>query len=224
MGESALPEVVSEEAWQAEIDRLRVREKELTRELDALNAERRRLPMMRIEKKYTFAGEAGDVSLLDLFEGRRQLIVYHFMYGPDDDAGCPGCSWVTDAMSHPAHFHARDTSFVLISRAPLEKLLAYRARMGWDLPWYSSYDSDFNYDVNATNDHGENHMVSVFLKRGDDIFRTYYTEHRGVEHLGSHWTYLDLTPSGRQEPWEVSPTGWPKRDMHWTRRHDEYET
>ena len=218
-----MPRVATLEEWQAEIDALRRKEKELTRAHDAVNALRRRLPMVRVAKSYEFEGKDGKVSLLDLFSGRRQLIVYHFMFGPDAEVGCPGCSWVTDAMSHPAHLHARDTSLVLISRAPIEKLLAFRARMQWDLPWYSSLHSDFNYDFNATNGEGENHVTSVFLRDGDDIYRTYYTDQRGVEYLGSHWTYLDLTPFGRQEPWEDSPAGWPKQGKHWTRWHDRYK-
>lgn len=222
MKDIPLPPVVGLERWQAELDALRVREKELTRAQDAVNALRRRLPMVKIDKTYHLEGEEGTVTLQDLFDGRPQLIVYHFMFGPDWEAGCDGCSWVTDAMPHPAHLHARDVSLVLISRAPLAKLLAFRARMGWTLPWYSSYGSDFNYDFDATNDDGENHVLSVFLKDGDTVYRTYYTDRRGVEHLGSHWTYLDLTPYGRQEPWEDAPAGWPKRDMNWTLRHDEY--
>lgn len=222
MARPNLPPVATPEEWQAAIDALRIQEKELTRAHDAVNAQRRRLPMMKIEKQYELHGEDGLVGLLDLFNGRTQLIVYHFMFGPDWEAGCPGCSWVTDAMSHPAHLHTRGTSLVLVSRAPLEKLLAFRQRMGWSLPWYSSLGSDFNFDFNATNEEGENHVASVFMRDGDDIYRTYYTDQRGVEHLGSHWTYLDLTPYGRQEPWEDSPEGWPRRDMNWTKRHDEY--
>ena len=178
--------------------------------------------MIRIDKNYQFTGESGPVGLLDLFGKCRQLIVYHFMYGPDWEAGCPGCSWVTDAISHPAHLRARDTNLVLISRAPIENLVAYRQRMGWTLPWYSSLGSDFNFDMGATTEDGEQHMASVFLRDGDQVFRTYYTDRRGVEHLGSHWTYLDLTPFGRQEPWESSPPGRPVGDKFWTRRHDEY--
>ncbi len=223
MREEAQPKIVSHEEWRSAIEKLREKEKELTRAHDALNAMRRRLPMVKIEKSYEFDGEDGKVSLLDLFEGRKQLIVYHFMFAPDAEAGCPGCSWVTDAMSHPAHLHARDTSIVLISRAPLEKLMQYKQRMGWDLPWVSSFGSDFNYDFNATNEDGENHVASVFLRDGDQIYRTYYTDQRGVEHLGSHWTYLDLTPYGRQEPWEETPEGWPKGEMFWDKRHDEYD-
>lgn len=222
MATPALPRVVPLEEWEAEVSKLRIREKALTRAHDEVNALRRRLPMVRIDKRYRLDGENGTVDLLDLFEGRRQLIVYHFMFGPDWESGCEGCSWVTDAMSHPAHLHARDTSIVLVSRAPLERLLQFRLRMGWSLPWYSSLGSDFNHDFNATNSEGENHVTSVFLRSGNDVYRTYYTDRRGVEYLGSHWTYLDLTPFGRQEPWEVTPDGWPKGELHWTRRHDEY--
>jgi predicted dithiol-disulfide oxidoreductase (DUF899 family) len=163
------------------------------------------------------------VNLLDLFEGRRQLIVYHFMFAPDWEAGCVGCSWLVDAMSHPAHLHARDTSLVLISRAPLEKLERYKVRMGWDLPWVSSFGSDFNFDFGITTDEDERHGVSVFLRDGADVYRAYFTGARGGEYLGSHWTYLDLTPFGRQEIWEASPDGWPQTEPYtWLRRHDEY--
>ncbi|MGV0035867.1 MAG: DUF899 domain-containing protein [Candidatus Azotimanducaceae bacterium WSBS_2022_MAG_OTU7] len=222
MTEPSLPRVVSQAAWQREVDQLRSKEKALTRATDAVNAQRRNLPMVHIDRDYEFEGETGKVSLLDLFDGRPQLIVYHFMFGPDAEAGCPGCSWVTDAMPHPAHLNIRDTSLVLVSRAPLAKLLKYRERMGWERPWYSSFGSEFNVDMGATIDAGENHVVSVFLREKDQIYRTYYTDNRGVEHLGSHWTYLDLTPFGRQEGWEGSPDGWPKGELHWTARHDEY--
>jgi len=220
--QAAAPGVVTEAEWREALAGIRVKEKELTHATDSLNAARRRLPMMEISKSYQFDSESGPLSLLDLFEGRRQLIVYHFMFGPDADEGCQGCSWVTDAMSHPAHLHARDTSFVLVSRAPLAKLIAYRQRMGWDLPWVSSFNSDFNIDFGATIPSGENHMVSVLLRQGSAVYRTYFTEDRGVEHLGSHWTYLDLTPFGRQEPWEDSLDGWPKQTTNWTMRHDSY--
>lgn len=223
MAEPAQPNVVTQEEWQEAIDKIRVKEKELTRATDAINAMRRQLPMVKIDKSYAFDSDQGTVSLLDLFDDRKQLIVYHFMFAPEADAGCPGCSWVTDAMSHPAHLNARDTSLVLVSRAPLEKLNQYKKRMGWTLPWVSSFGSDFNQDFNATNAEGENHVASVFLRDGDEIYRTYYTDNRGVEHLGSHWTWLDLTPYGRQEPWEVAPDGWPKGEMFWDKRHDEYE-
>jgi predicted dithiol-disulfide oxidoreductase (DUF899 family) len=221
-----LPKVVSSQDWQSAVDNFIEKEKELTRAKDALNAERRRLPMRKVEKNYTFQSDSGELSLLDMFEGRHQLIVYHFMFGPDWNAGCSGCSWVADAMTHPAHFHARDTSFVMISRAPLKKLQQYKKRMQWNkpIPWYSSLDSDFNYDFGATTDNGEQHGVSVFLRDGDDIYQTYHVGARGVEHLGSHWTYLDLTPYGRQEAWEDSPKGWPQTPTYeWQKRHDEYD-
>jgi len=218
-----VPSVVTAAEWQAKLDALLVKEKELTRLHDALNAERRRLPMVRVEGDYVFEGEDGSTRLLDLFDGRRQLIVYHFMFAPDAGEGCPGCSWVVDAMSHPAHLHARDTSMVLVSRAPLDELTRYKARMGWQLPWYSAFESDFNYHMGATTDEGEEHGLSVFLRDEDTIYRTYYSGQRGVEHLGSHWTYLDLTPFGRQEAWEDSPEGWPQTEPYaWIRRHDDY--
>lgn len=133
-----LPEVVSSEEWKVALDQLLIKEKELTRARDAVSAERRRLPMVKVAKHYTFQGENGKASLIDLFEGRRQLIVYHFMFAPEWKVGCDGCSWAVDAMTHPAHLHARDTSLVLVSRAPREKLKQYRSRMGWTtpLPWY----------------------------------------------------------------------------------------
>ena len=220
---TALPPIVSESEWHDAMDNILAKEKELTRATARVSAARRRLPMMAITKPYPFESASGSLSLLDLFENRRQLIIYHFMFGPDDEEGCPGCSWATDAMSHPAHLNARDTTLALVSRAPLAKLLAYKKRMGWDLPWVSSFGTDFNVDFGATLPEGENHMLSVFLRDGDKIYRTYFTQDRGVEHLGSHWTYLDLTPFGRQEPWEDSPEGWPKKDMYWNQRHDRYE-
>ena len=221
----ALPEIVSPEEWRGALAELLVREKELTRARDALNAARRKLPMTSVTKQYQLQGANGAVSLLDMFEGRQQLIVYHFMFAPDRDAGCEGCSWVRDAMTHPAHLHARDTTLVMVSRAPFEKLMSYQSRMNWQhpVPWYSSLESDFNYDFDATSDQGEEHGVSVFIRDQEDIYRTYYNGDRGVEYLGTQWSYLDLTPYGRQEAWEDSPEGWPQTPAYiWCRRHDEY--
>lgn len=227
-----LPEIVSMNEWRSALEEQISREKAFTRARDQLNAQRRRLPMVKIDKTYSFTGSSGDVSLADLFEGRRQLIVYHFMFAPEWRAGCDGCSWVVDAMTHPAHLNARDTSLVLISRAPLEKLQNYQKRMGWQYPnWYSSQHSDFNQDMGATRSDPatpdklqEIHGISVFLRDGENIYRTYFTGARGVEYLGSLWTYLDLTPYGRQEFWEDSPAGWPQTEPYvWNRRHDEYE-
>jgi predicted dithiol-disulfide oxidoreductase (DUF899 family) len=222
-----LPEVVSAAEWQAARDRLLVKEKEATRARDALAAERRRLPMVKIDKKYVFDGPDGKASLLDLFEGRRQLILYHFMFAPGVDgwpsAGCEGCSLVVDNVGHLAHLHARDTSFALVSVAPLANIEAYRERMGWDIPWFSSFGSDFNVDFGLTTDRGETFGLSVFLRDGDDVYRSYFTAGRGVEALGSNWTFLDLTPLGRQEEWEDSPDGYPQTPPYeWWRRHDEY--
>ncbi|WP_457584979.1 DUF899 domain-containing protein [Ensifer canadensis] len=228
-----LPEIVSKKEWLSALEQQVDREKAFTRARDELNAHRRRLPMVKIDKEYSFVGPSGTVSLLDLFDGRRQLIVYHFMFAPEWPAGCDGCSWVVDAMTHPAHLNARDTSIVLISRAPLGKLQKYQERMEWQYPnWYSSHGSDFNRDMGATLGDPDNptrmrerHGVSVFLRDGDSIYRTYFNGARGVEYLGSLWTYLDLTPYGRQEIWEDSPAGWPQTEPYtWNRRHDEYGT
>jgi predicted dithiol-disulfide oxidoreductase (DUF899 family) len=223
-----LPQVVSEADWKAAHEELLAKEKEATRARDALAAERRRQPMVRIDKDYVFEGPEGKASLLDLFDGRRQLILYHFMFAPDVDgwpeAGCEGCSMVVDNVGHLAHLHARDTSFVLVSRAPVAQIEAYRERMGWTIPWFSSSDSDFNVDFGVTTDRGETFGLSVFLRDGDDVYRTYFTSGRGVEALGSIWTFLDLTPLGRQEDWEDSPEGYPQTSRYeWWRRHDEYE-
>jgi predicted dithiol-disulfide oxidoreductase (DUF899 family) len=227
-----LPPIVSEAQWQDAHEQLLAKEKEATRARDALAAERRRQPMVRIDKQYIFEGPAGEASLLDLFEGRRQLIVYHFMFGPNQEVGCDGCSMFVDQVGHLAHLHARDTSFTLISRAPLAKIEPYKQRMGWTIPWYSSFESDFNVDFGLSPEtpkggvyqDGESFGLSVFLRDGDDVFRTYFTSTRGVEALGSVWTFLDLTPLGRQEDWEDSPPGWPQGPRYeWWRRHDEYE-
>ncbi|MGQ4878599.1 DUF899 domain-containing protein [Billgrantia sp. LNSP4103-1] len=233
MGTLPLPPIVSEAEWRTALAEQIEREKAHTRERDRLSAARRRLPMVEVRADYGFEGPQGQAGLLDLFEGRRQLIVYHFMFGPDWEAGCDGCSWVVDAMTHPAHLNARDTTLVLVSRAPREKLVSYQARMGWQHPtWYSSLGSDFNQDMGVTSccdapgtDRGERHGISVFLRDGDRVFRTYFSGRRGVEYLGSLWTYLDLTPFGRQESWEDSPPGWPQTPPYeWNRRHDEYDT
>src|SRR5438034_5963997 len=160
-----LPQIVSSTEWQGAHDALLVKEKEATRALDALAAERRRLPMVRIDKQYVLEGPEGKASLLDLFDGRRQLIVYHFMFGPDSDP-CTGCSSFTDNIGHLAHLNARDTLLALVSRAPLAQIQAFRRRMGWTVPWFSSFGSDFNYDFGVTTDEGETFGLSVFLRDG----------------------------------------------------------
>jgi predicted dithiol-disulfide oxidoreductase (DUF899 family) len=227
-----MPPVVSKEEWTAAREKLLEKEKAATHARDALAAERRRLPRVRIEKEYEFQGPNGKVSLADLFEGRRQLLLYHFMFGPNRDAGCPGCSMVLDQICPLPHLHARDTSFAAVSRAPIEKIAAYRKRMGWEIPWVSSFASDFNFDFGRgprepdpdQDQDGEMFGLSVFVRDGRDIYRTYFTSNRGVEALGPVWTLLDLTPLGRQEDWEDSPEGYPQTPRYgWWRRHDEYE-
>ena len=226
-----LPPVVSQDEWQAALDAIRAKEKEHTRARDALAAERRRLPRVRIDKDYVLEGPAGEARLIDLFEGRSQLLLYHFMFGPNQDAGCDGCSMFTDQVGHLAHLHARDTSFALVSRAPIDKIEAYRERMGWAIPWYSWFGGDFGVDFGTSPESprvgeyqdGESFGLSVFVREGDEVFRTYFTTSRGVEALGSVWTFLDLTPLGRQEVWEDSPEGYPQtKPYEWWRRHDEY--
>lgn len=226
--EMAHPRIVSRAEGQAAREKLLVKEKAATRARDALAAERRRLPMVRVEKDYVFTGPGGSLRLLDLFDGRRQLILYHFMFAPGvhgwPDAGCPGCSMFVDQVGHLAHFHARDTSFALVSLAPLAKIERYRKRMGWTIPWVSSAGSDFNRDFGVTTDEGETFGLSVFLRDGDSIHHTYFTDGRGVEALGSVWTFLDLTPLGRQEAWEDTPAGRPQTEPYtWWQRHDEYD-
>jgi len=227
-----LPPVVTAEEWQVARDALLAKEKEATRARDELAAERRTLPRVRIDKDYVFDGPAGKATLLDLFEGRTQLLLYHFMFGPNQEAGCDGCSMFVDQIGHLAHLHARGTSFALVSRAPIEKLEAYRKRMGWTIPWYSSFKGDFNIDFGVGPEtpqegvyqDGESFGLSVFLRDGEDTYRTYFTTARGAEALGSVWTFLDLTPLGRQEVWEDSPAGYPQtKPYEWWRRHDEYE-
>jgi len=225
------PQIVDRKEWEAALERLRAKEKELTRAHDALAAERRRLPWLRIEKDYFFEGRGGTARLVDLFDGRRQLLLYHFMFGPNQTQGCQGCSMVVDQVGHLAHLHARDTSYVLVSRAPIAVLEAYRGRMGWNIPWYSSFGTSFNPDFGRgpetpqpdQHQDGEMFGLSAFLREGDTIYRTYFTTRRGVEALGSVWTLLDLTALGRQEEWEDAPEGTPQSPPYeWWRRHDDY--
>ena len=228
----AHPRIVAREEWESALAGLHAKEKELTRAHDALAAERRRLPWVQIAKDYVFPGPDGKARLVDLFDGRRQLLLYHFMFGPSQTAGCPGCSMFIDQVGHLAHLHARDTSFVLVSRAPIAVLEAYRKRMGWSIPWYSSFGTSFNPDFGrgretpepAEPQDGERFGLSAFIRDGDAVYRTYFTTNRGVEALGPVWTLLDLTALGRQEEWEGdSPEGTAKTPPYqWWRRHDEY--
>ena len=224
---SSLPKIVSREEWQRARDQLLIKEKAATKARDALNAERRRLPMVRIEKDYVFEGPKGKVRLLDLFEGRRQLIVYHFMFAPGvggwPTAGCPGCSMVVDHIGPLEHLHARDTSLVLVSLGPLANLEAYQQRMGWRVPWVSSAGTSFNADFGLSTDEGETFGLSVFLRDGEAVYHTYFITDRGIEVVDTNFTLLDWTPLGRQETWEDSPPGWPHLEPYvWWERHDEY--
>jgi predicted dithiol-disulfide oxidoreductase (DUF899 family) len=223
---NALPPIVSREEWKTSRVALGKKEAEISKLMVEIAAERRRQPMVEITKDYTFAGPHGPVSLLDLFEGRRQLIVYHFMFHPEWDEGCVGCSLMLDHFGHPAHLNARDTTRVVISRAPLEKLLAYKQRMGWTEPWYSSFGTDFNVDFGVTvNDDEEIPAFSVFLRDGDRIFQTFGDSDATGDTIMNTFIFLDLTPFGRQEIGEDSPAGWPQtaEPYEWWKRHDEYE-
>ncbi|MCA9833296.1 MAG: DUF899 domain-containing protein [Thermomicrobiales bacterium] len=221
---TAWPTIVSQEEWDVALTKHLRMEKGLTRMRDAVSASRRRLPMVEITTPYTFRGEEGEVSLLDLFGGHRQLVLQHFMFHPDWDEGCDGCSMMTDHIGPLVHMRARDTTFVAVARAPLAKLLAYRERMGWEVPFYSSFESSFNQDLGLTVNDEELHGVSYFVRNGDRIFRTFFSTDRGDEDAISTFILLDRTAFGRQESWEDSPAGWPQTEPYgWWRRHDQYE-
>jgi predicted dithiol-disulfide oxidoreductase (DUF899 family) len=214
----SLPEVVSAEQWQRERDALLVKEKALTRASDAVNAERRRLPMVAFEKTYVFDGPSGKRTLLELFEGRRQLIVYHFMMKAGSEHRCPGCSLLVDNIGPLAHLHARDVTLALTSPASLAQLEAFKKRMGWSIPWYSAQENDFTADCGV----GTGFGISVFLRDGDAVYRTYFTSNRGGDQLVGTLRYLDLTPFGRQEEWEQPRGGGSDKPGSWWRLHDEY--
>jgi predicted dithiol-disulfide oxidoreductase (DUF899 family) len=220
-----MPPVVSPQEWSDARAKLLVKEKELTRARDALAAERRRMPRMAVEKDYEFDGPDGPASLVDLFAGRRQLIVYRFFFEPGVDGwpekGCFGCSLVADQVAHPAHLNARDTTLAFVSRGDQENIQRLKARMGWELiPWYSLTD-EFDADFGV----GEWHGTNAFYRDDDDqVFRTYFIDARGDEVMGGTWAYLDITALGRQEEWEDSPEGYPQTPPYrWWRRHDEYD-
>ena len=220
------PPIVSEQEWRSARDALLVKEKAATRALDALAAERRRLPMVRIEKSYRFESPRGHASLVDLFEGRRQLVLYHFMFAPGTVHPCEGCSTFTDNVGDLTHLQQRDTTFALTARAPVAEA-ARRSSGGWAGP----YPGTRRTDPISTATSGsppptgtETFGLSVFLRDGDEVFRTYHTNGRGVDRLRFDFNLLDLTPFGRQEQWEDSPPGWPQTPPYgWWRLHDEYE-
>jgi predicted dithiol-disulfide oxidoreductase (DUF899 family) len=234
------PPIVSRDQWLAERKNLLADEKELTKHYDRINADRRRLPMVKLEKEYVFDGPNGKQNLKDLCNGRRQLIVYHFMFDPEWDKGCPGCTGWVNALGDLSLLNKRDTTFAVVSRAPLAKLETYKAEKGWTIPWFSSFDSDFNYDFHATLDEniapvednyrnkaemeakkghavameGEHHGLSVFFRVDEDVFHTYSAYARGCELLTNTSSLLDTTPYGRQQDFEDSPPGWPQRPTY----------
>jgi predicted dithiol-disulfide oxidoreductase (DUF899 family) len=234
------PPIVSRDQWLADRKTLLAHEKELTHQRDRVNAERRRLPMVKLEKDYVFDGPEGKLDLKGLFDGRRQLIVYHFMFDPEWDKGCSGCTGFVDSLGDLSMLNSHDTTFVLVSRAPLAKLEAYKAQKGWNRPWYSSFENVFNYDFHVTLDpklapveynyrdkqemekavghpvkmEGEAHGLSVFFQMDDDVFHTYSAYARGVESKTDAYSLLDLTPYGRQQDFEDSPAGWPQKPTY----------
>jgi predicted dithiol-disulfide oxidoreductase (DUF899 family) len=236
MKEKTRRSVVTREEWVEARKALLAREKAFTRERDALSAARRELPMVKVEKRYVFEESDGKRTLAELFDGKRQLIIYHFMFDPSWDEGCKSCSFVADNFEGSiVHLAARDTSFAAISRAPLAKLEGFKKRMGWTFRWLSSLDTDFNYDYHVSFrpedvaaqtveynyekkpfSMSEAPGLSVFLREGNDIFHTYSTYARGLDLLINTYNYLDLTPLGRQE--QDLPYG-----MAWVRHHDKYD-
>jgi predicted dithiol-disulfide oxidoreductase (DUF899 family) len=233
-------DIVFREQWLIARKKLLAEEKELTKHYDRVNAERRRLPMVKIEKDYLFDGPNGKQNLRDLFDCRRQLIVYHFMFDPAWDKGCSGCTSFVSALGDLSLLNKLDTTFVAVSRAPLPKLEAYKALKGWTISWFSSFGSDFNYDFHVTLDpkvtpaeynyrnkeemsaakghpvllEGEEHGLSVFFRVGDDVFHTYSSYARGTESLTDAYRLLDTTPYGRQQDFEDSPPGWPQKPTY----------
>lgn len=235
----AHPNIVERDEWLTARKALLDDEKELTKQRDRTNAARRRLPMVKLEKDYTFEGPSGSVKLIDLFEGCIQLIVYHFMFAPEWEKGCMGCTGFVNSLGDLSMLNERDTTFALVSRAPRPKLEVYKTLKGWTLPWYSSFGSDFNYDFHVTLDEtiapieynyrdkaelerlngpnvvqGESHGLSVFFRLDEDVFHTYSTYGRGVESLTDSYSLLDMTPYGRQEDFEDSPPGYPQRPTY----------
>ncbi len=223
------PPIVSPQEWKAAREELLVQEKELVRARDAMAAARRRMPWMEVTKQYSFEGRDGRVSFEDLFDGRRQLIVYRAFYGPEvttyaeggsyPERACVGCSLVADQVAHPAHLNARDTTLVFASRAQQADIQRLKQRHGWDhIPWFTITD-DFDKDFDVDEWHGTN----AFIREEGRVFRTYFIDARGDEQMGNTWNYLDITALGRQEEWEDSPEGYPQTAAYqWWNYHDAY--
>ena len=216
------PPIVSAEEWNTAWRQMLVKEKAAMKAHDALTAERRRMPWMAVEKSYEFEGPSGKVSLLDLFEGRRQLIVYRAFFEPGvhgwPEHACVGCSLGADQVGNLAHLNARDTTLAYASRAPQADIARLKVRMGWKMPWYTITDS-FDKDFGVDEWHGHN----AFIRDGERIYRTYFINWRGDEAMGTVWSYLDMTALGRQEIWEDSPKGYPQsKPYKWWNWHDSY--
>lgn len=216
------PEIVSTAEWDAAWQKMLVAEKELTRQRDQLAAMRRRMPWTPVPKEYTFVGPDGELSLTELFGGRRQLVIYRAFFEEGvkgwPEHACRGCSMIADNVGHVAHVNARDTTLAFASRAPQPDIARMTARMGWEMPWYTITD-DFDVDFGVHEWHGTN----AFIRDGDAVFRTYFINNRGDEALGTSWSYLDMTALGRQETWEDSPLGYPQDPPYeWWDWHDTY--
>jgi predicted dithiol-disulfide oxidoreductase (DUF899 family) len=237
---TAHPPITSRNQWLVERKKLLAHEKELTNHYDRVNAERRKLPMVKLEQDYIFDSPTGKQNLKTLFDGRTQLIVYHFMFDPSWDKGCLGCTGFVDSLGDLSLLNKRDTTFVVVSRAPLAKLEAYKAEKGWKIAWFSSFGSTFNYDFHVTLDpkvapaeynyrnkaemsaakghpvkmEGEEHALSVFFRLDDEIFHTYSAFARGTESVTDSYRLLDMTPYGRQQEFEDSPPGWPQKPTY----------
>ncbi|WP_028802599.1 DUF899 domain-containing protein [Streptomyces sp. 142MFCol3.1] len=207
MTSHALPPVVDTETWERRLQELRAREKAATRELDAIAAERRRLPMVEMPD-YTLEGEDGAVRLADVFDGRRQLIVYNHMWSAGQEWQCPGCTGFTSQYTRLEFLDNYDARFVVVTQGPIDEALAYKQRVGNRMPWYSTADSSFGADVGAPPEGG--FAVNVFLRDGDTVYRTWHTNGRGTEQLSHTFGLIDLLPYGRQEEWQDSPEGWPQ--------------
>jgi predicted dithiol-disulfide oxidoreductase (DUF899 family) len=217
------PPIVSPQEWENARQQMLLKEKALTRAHDSLAAERRRMPWLAVQKDYVFEGPKGKARLLDLFDGRRQLVLYRAFFEPGvkgwPEHACVGCSFMADQVADISHLNARDTTLVFASRAPQKDIERLKARMGWKMPWYTITDR-FDADFGVNEWHGTN----AFIRDGDQVFRTYFLNNRGDEQLGNTWNYLDITALGRQEDWEDSPEGYPQtKPYQWWSWHDTYD-
>jgi predicted dithiol-disulfide oxidoreductase (DUF899 family) len=204
---AAIPPIVDQQTWEVALAVLRVREKAATRELDAIAAARRRLPMVELPD-YTLDSAEGPIRLVDVFEGKDQLIIYHHMWAPGEEWQCPGCTWFTSQFARLQFLDNFDARFVIVTQGEIDEALAYKARVGNQMTWYSTAHSPFGADMGAPP--GGGFQVNVFLRVGDTVYRTYNTQGRGTEQLSYGFALTDVLPYGRQEEWQDSPDGWPQ--------------